>query len=69
MRNEKIEELIARTKHQGSRIETLEHEYQALERNMELKVAALQEKSDALNEILRNEKDARETWADRYEKE
>lgn len=36
---------------------------------MELKVNALTEKSEALNEILKNEKDARETWADRYEKE
>ena len=36
---------------------------------MELKVNALTEKTEALNEILKSEKDARETWADRYEKE
>lgn len=36
---------------------------------MELKVKALEEKTDAMNEILKSEKDAREIWADRYEKE
>jgi hypothetical protein len=36
---------------------------------MELKTSTLTEKNDALLEILNNERDARESWADRYEKE
>ena len=36
---------------------------------MDLKVSALEEKTSALNEVLKSEKDARENWAERYEKE
>jgi len=68
-REKQIDMLDLRNKEQAFKIEALHSTIENMDRQYEAKSNQFKEKIESLNEIISNEKEAREMWADRYEKE
>ena len=64
-----MDELDKRHVEQVRANETLDTKRQTLERQFEVTRKQLNEKISNLNEIINGEKETREMWIDRYEKE
>lgn len=68
-KNQEIEELDKRVMDLQRSNEALDTKKQGVERQFELTKKQLNEKISNLNEIINSEKETREMWIERYEKE
>lgn len=68
-KNAEIEELDKRVMDLQRSNEALDTKKQGVERQFELTKKQLNEKISNLNEIINSEKETREMWIERYEKE
>ncbi|CDW73527.1 UNKNOWN [Stylonychia lemnae] len=68
-REQKIDKLETRSREAEVKCSTLEVQIESMEMMYELKITQLNNKVDSLNQVVESEKELKETWVEKFEKE